>query len=246
MNIPHLQETAKHYANLAEQYRTELAEEQQLNEDLLDLVDALCEELGIDVEKLLNEVSHVKDAQLQNPEHRARIAHQAERMRKLILAFNAGKGTQDPQQRGIDAARIASMAGAMGMNVRRGDNRDEIISRQGVTSGEKVTDTTPLSVGGDGEEMRQNSAHLSAYMRRQSQNRRDRLKELGRHNNTTAAANQRWGVNPSTSMISLPKSDIPSHLQSDDAWHQHQRGLRNNPATRKTSSRPLAGEDRTH
>jgi hypothetical protein len=49
----HLQETARHYANLAEQYRTELAEEQELNEDLLGLVDALCEELGIDVEALL-------------------------------------------------------------------------------------------------------------------------------------------------------------------------------------------------
>jgi hypothetical protein len=49
----HLAETARHYANLAEQYRTELAEEQQLNEDLLGLVDALCEELDIDVEDLL-------------------------------------------------------------------------------------------------------------------------------------------------------------------------------------------------
>jgi hypothetical protein len=56
MNHLHLQETARHYANLAEQYRTELTEEQQLNEDLLDLVDALCEELGIDVEALFEDV----------------------------------------------------------------------------------------------------------------------------------------------------------------------------------------------
>ena len=53
MNYLHLQETAKHYANLAEQYRSQLAEEQQLNEDLLGLVEALCEELDIDVETLL-------------------------------------------------------------------------------------------------------------------------------------------------------------------------------------------------
>jgi hypothetical protein len=53
MNHLHLQETARHYANLAEQYRSQLAEEQELNEDLLGLVDALCEELGIDVEALL-------------------------------------------------------------------------------------------------------------------------------------------------------------------------------------------------
>jgi hypothetical protein len=56
MNHLHLQETARHYANLAEQYRKELAEEQQLNEDLLGLVDALCEELGIDAEELLSEM----------------------------------------------------------------------------------------------------------------------------------------------------------------------------------------------
>jgi len=49
----HLAETAKHYANLAEQYRTELVEEQQVNEDLMNLVEALCEELDIDVEALL-------------------------------------------------------------------------------------------------------------------------------------------------------------------------------------------------
>jgi hypothetical protein len=55
MNIPHLQETAKHYANLAEQYRSQLAKEQELNEDLLSLIDALCEELGIDVEALFED-----------------------------------------------------------------------------------------------------------------------------------------------------------------------------------------------
>jgi hypothetical protein len=55
MNHLHLQETARHYANLAEQYRTELVKEQELNEDLLSLIDALCEELGIDVEDLLSE-----------------------------------------------------------------------------------------------------------------------------------------------------------------------------------------------
>jgi len=61
MNIPHLQETAKHYANLAEQYRSELAEEQELNEDLMNLIEALCEELDIDVEALL-EMAFTLDA----------------------------------------------------------------------------------------------------------------------------------------------------------------------------------------
>jgi energy-converting hydrogenase A subunit M len=60
MVMNRLQETARHYANLAEQYRTELVEEQQLNEDLLGLVEALCEELGIDVEALLEDVMDVK------------------------------------------------------------------------------------------------------------------------------------------------------------------------------------------
>jgi hypothetical protein len=62
----HLAETARHYANLAEQYRTELAEEQELNEDLLGLVDALCEELGIDVEDLL-EMALLKSSNDEHP-----------------------------------------------------------------------------------------------------------------------------------------------------------------------------------
>jgi hypothetical protein len=57
MNHLHLQETARHYANLAEQYRSQLAEEQELNEDLLGLVEALCEELDIDVEALFEDMA---------------------------------------------------------------------------------------------------------------------------------------------------------------------------------------------
>jgi len=71
MNHLHLQETARHYANLAEQYRTELAEEQQLNEDLLGLVAALCEELDIDVEALL-------EMAMTQAGHAARVAREDE------------------------------------------------------------------------------------------------------------------------------------------------------------------------
>jgi hypothetical protein len=52
----HLVETAKHYANLAEQYRSQLVEEQQLNEDLLVVIDALCEELNLDTEQVLQQL----------------------------------------------------------------------------------------------------------------------------------------------------------------------------------------------
>jgi len=52
----HLQETARHYANLAEQYRSELNEQQQLNEDLLFVIDALCEELNLDTEQVLQQL----------------------------------------------------------------------------------------------------------------------------------------------------------------------------------------------
>lgn len=55
MNHLHLQETAKHYAKLAEEAQKNLEQEQELNEDLLTIIDALCEELGINVEDLLNE-----------------------------------------------------------------------------------------------------------------------------------------------------------------------------------------------
>ena len=55
MNNQHLQETARYYANMAEQAQIELQEEQELNQDLIVLVEALCEELGIDMEELLSE-----------------------------------------------------------------------------------------------------------------------------------------------------------------------------------------------
>jgi hypothetical protein len=52
----HLKETARHYANLAEQYRSELNEQQQLNQDLLVVIDALCEELNLDTEQVLQQL----------------------------------------------------------------------------------------------------------------------------------------------------------------------------------------------
>jgi hypothetical protein len=55
MNHLHLQEAAKHYAKLAEEAQKNLEQEQELNEDLFTIIDALCEELGINVEDLLNE-----------------------------------------------------------------------------------------------------------------------------------------------------------------------------------------------
>lgn len=53
MNHLHLQETAKHYAKLAEEAQTQLQEEQELNEGLIQILDVLCEELGIDMNELL-------------------------------------------------------------------------------------------------------------------------------------------------------------------------------------------------
>ena len=54
MNHLHLQEAAKHYAKLAEEAQKNLEQEKELNEDLLTIIDALCEELGIDAEDLLD------------------------------------------------------------------------------------------------------------------------------------------------------------------------------------------------
>jgi hypothetical protein len=53
----HLQETARYYAKLAEEAQTQLQEERELNESLVEIIDALCEELGIDTEELLGEMA---------------------------------------------------------------------------------------------------------------------------------------------------------------------------------------------
>jgi DNA-binding Xre family transcriptional regulator len=60
MNYLHLQETAKHYAKLAEQARVDLQEVNELNSELFGLIEALCEELDIDVEALLEDVFDAK------------------------------------------------------------------------------------------------------------------------------------------------------------------------------------------
>ena len=62
MNHLHLQETAKHYAKLAEEAQAQLQEEKELNESLVEIIDALCEELGIDTEELLGEMAMTADA----------------------------------------------------------------------------------------------------------------------------------------------------------------------------------------
>jgi hypothetical protein len=91
MNHLHLQETARHYANLAEQYHSQLVKEQELNEDLLGLVEALCEELGIDTEELLNEVTAFSSKDRQDPIKKDLEQHQLGRLTKLAGRFNQGE-----------------------------------------------------------------------------------------------------------------------------------------------------------
>jgi hypothetical protein len=71
MNYLHLQETARHYAKLAEQARVDLQEVNELNSELFGLIEALCEELDIDVETLL-EMAMTKAG------HAARVAREWE------------------------------------------------------------------------------------------------------------------------------------------------------------------------
>jgi TolA-binding protein len=106
MNHLHLQETARHYANLAEQYRSQLAEEQELNEDLLGLVEALCEELDIDVEALFENMDRLKRLE--------------QGMEAGKVNFH-GKGSRfEKEGRGAAMGRIASLKGSIDPNRRPG------------------------------------------------------------------------------------------------------------------------------
>ena len=53
MNNNHLQETARHYAQLAEQARVDLQEANEINGELLGLIEALCEHFDLNMEELL-------------------------------------------------------------------------------------------------------------------------------------------------------------------------------------------------
>ena len=53
MNNNHLQETARHYAQLAEQAQVDLQEADEINGELLGLIKALCEHFDLNMEELL-------------------------------------------------------------------------------------------------------------------------------------------------------------------------------------------------
>ena len=53
MNNNHLQETARHYAQLAEQAQVDLQEANEINGELLGLIEALCEHFDLNMEELL-------------------------------------------------------------------------------------------------------------------------------------------------------------------------------------------------
>ena len=85
-----------------------------LNEDLLMVIDVLCEELGIDVEELL-EVTASTDAQRnQNPQIKWKEGHQLARLRGVADRVN--RGTAKLNNPKTAHRRLAALMGAMGSN----------------------------------------------------------------------------------------------------------------------------------
>ena len=56
MNNNHLLETARHYAQLAEQARVDLQEADEINGELLRIIEALCEHFGLDTQLVLEDI----------------------------------------------------------------------------------------------------------------------------------------------------------------------------------------------
>lgn len=157
----HLAETAKHYANLAEQYRTELAEEQQINEDLMNLVEALCEELDIDVEALFEDMAlttgayakrrKMEDDLADKGDYNASWDHQEktndllrsdkvhDETGKVVHKGTRGLGwlatTRDPSDE--DVKKVQGVVGKVGHIVAAPDDQDYATSSDDVESTDK-------------------------------------------------------------------------------------------------------------
>lgn len=121
MNIQHLQETARHYANLAEQYRSQLAEEQELNEDLLGLIDALCEELGIDVEALFEDLQ--TDARAEEME--GEIGRTTGKRKNRLIKQHV-KEKESDEIIGVGGQVIGKVGRRTGLGPAGYDNRDDV------------------------------------------------------------------------------------------------------------------------
>jgi len=132
----HLQETARHYANLAEQYRTELVEQQQLNEDILGLVEALCEELGIDVDTLFDELYEGGEARM-NRIRRAQMAAFKKRGAAIDASMSAPRGSKkhrEAQERVAEIeAKIKERGKAADTASAREERRLERLGRKNAT-----------------------------------------------------------------------------------------------------------------
>ena len=80
MNNNHLQETARHYAQLAEQAQVDLQEADEINGELLGLIEALCEHFDLNMEELLE--------MAQTPARAAQLAAAIKRKRDEAEQFH--------------------------------------------------------------------------------------------------------------------------------------------------------------
>ena len=99
MNNNHLQETARHYAQLAEQARVDLQEANEINGELLGLIEALCEHFDLNMEELL-EMAQTRTRAAQLAAMRADAERRADVYRPVHVGTDQPKPYVSPTEEG--------------------------------------------------------------------------------------------------------------------------------------------------
>ena len=164
-----------------------LQEEMALNEDLLMLIDVLCEELGIDVDELM-EVTAFNDSQrIKNPEIQSMERHQLGRLRNLADRVNRGKARLNNPTTAGD--RLAALMRARGSNAMSSRDGSGVFADETNTGGNyyPVKQDTKLSTSHLSGNERLGAAEVANDMRI-----RDRKKS--RAQLVRKKSDQKWGA----------------------------------------------------
>lgn len=162
-----------------------LQEEMALNEDLLMLIGILCEELGIDVEELMEVTAFTDRERRDNPDILGMERHQLGRLRNLADRVNQGKAKLNSP--GIVArSRLAAIMRARGADARAGNG--SVYSASEYRGNHEVTTANSKLSTRHTDEKGRMAAAAEANLARKSANR-DKKAALAKRN-----IEKKWGA----------------------------------------------------
>lgn len=162
-----------------------LQEEMALNEDLLMLIDVLCEELGIDVEELMEATAFTDAERRENPDILGMERHQLGRLRNLADRVNRGMARLN-NPGNVARDRLAKIMRAKGADVHAWDGKVRGASEYRGNH-EVITPKSRISTGHTDEKGRMAAAGAANLAR--TRDRRIANAQLARRK-----SDEKWGA----------------------------------------------------